>query len=706
MSKNSNGTSSSSLFCQVIPSKRVNFESSDMTLRSFSETPDIFKELPTSPSSSFEADNNRMKPLDVNVIQAASISPSFSSNSCSTSYQSQPHLQHNLFFQRQQQLLQEHDMTFSGGIRCESLPLTDVSALLFNRISTTVQHQLPQSDISSSFHPRSSCFETFDAALNRGDDEESLHALDHQYCRQDLCSVFNLLHPSSQQQQQHGFSSPSVSSCSSSFRTHSSFQTPTTISSTVNNANWEAFQSRDHCCLENVVSSSSPSYVSASHDPSSIYCSRLSGQQLEEGFTSCQGKSLSESLDRGNSPSCLFGLKVHEELTTTMSDHELQIHSQEDEVGQDPWNQFQGSVVSSFGRKYLQSQEKKEDKRRRLRIKNNNKDNKEGNNSCNGSVRKSSQESSCRAKSHASHLSSFLWKKVFPTRDASFHDSCPTVDSLHHHPSLLPENRLLHPDVTASSSPRGLNGHCKEIVGSRSPLGATDQESEEKSLDPSVVSSFQSKSCLNRRLFFLSNHCLLSTLSVTAFTLILLFMARLYIKDNDSRSAALTSSNGMKGSHSHRLGSKEWWKESILYEIFPVSFKDSDDDGFGDLRGIRSKIPYLKNLGVTGIRLSSIFAALDYPYQFDHVIDFKAVDAKLGSMRDFELLLQDIHDNDMTLILDINPTITSDQHPWATSWLSNKSVSASSSDHSSFYVVNRNYVSIMSPLTAITVVRS
>ena len=140
----------------------------------------------------------------------------------------------------------------------------------------------------------------------------------------------------------------------------------------------------------------------------------------------------------------------------------------------------------------------------------------------------------------------------------------------------------------------------------------------------------------------------------------------------------------------HFLQQKDrWWEEAILYEIFPASFRDSDSDGFGDFRGIRQKIPYLKQLGVTGIRLNSIFAALDYPYQYEHVTDFKSVDPHLGGLGEFELLVQALHQAHLTLVLDINPTVTSDQHPWAAQWLTNKS-----SEFSSFYSVNRENVRI------------
>lgn len=78
-----------------------------------------------------------------------------------------------------------------------------------------------------------------------------------------------------------------------------------------------------------------------------------------------------------------------------------------------------------------------------------------------------------------------------------------------------------------------------------------------------------------------------------------------------------------------------WWQGTTVYEIFPSSFKDTDGDGFGDFNGISEQVGYLRSLGVSAVRLSSIFAALDYPQRFEHVLDFEAVDPHLGKWTDF-----------------------------------------------------------------------
>ncbi|XP_076359584.1 amino acid transporter heavy chain SLC3A1-like [Tachypleus tridentatus] len=124
---------------------------------------------------------------------------------------------------------------------------------------------------------------------------------------------------------------------------------------------------------------------------------------------------------------------------------------------------------------------------------------------------------------------------------------------------------------------------------------------------------------------------------------------------------------------SHCVPPREWWQGTVSYEIFPASFQDSDDDGFGDFTGLRQRLHYVQKLNVASIRLNSIFSALDYPLEYTHVIDFKNVDPHLGRTSDFDELVQDIHARGLYVILDINPALTSDQHPWAAHWQQNKS---------------------------------
>jgi glycosidase len=98
----------------------------------------------------------------------------------------------------------------------------------------------------------------------------------------------------------------------------------------------------------------------------------------------------------------------------------------------------------------------------------------------------------------------------------------------------------------------------------------------------------------------------------------------------------------------------EWWQGSLFYEIFPASFEDSyKNDGIGDFRGIINRLDYLKDLGVKGIRLNSIFLAKKYPQQYMNIESLTEVDSNLGTLADFDDLVSAIHKRNMTLILDL-----------------------------------------------------
>ncbi|KAM7289699.1 neutral and basic amino acid transport protein rBAT [Ixodes scapularis] len=114
---------------------------------------------------------------------------------------------------------------------------------------------------------------------------------------------------------------------------------------------------------------------------------------------------------------------------------------------------------------------------------------------------------------------------------------------------------------------------------------------------------------------------------------------------------------------------RSWWQGGLMYEVFTASYVDSDDDGFGDFRGLASKLGYIKKLRASALRLTSVFSALDYPLEYEHIIDFDNVDPHLGHMGDFEYLVREVHRNGLRVVLDINPALTSDQHTWAAHWL-------------------------------------
>ncbi|WP_212944863.1 glycoside hydrolase family 13 protein [Heyndrickxia oleronia] len=106
-----------------------------------------------------------------------------------------------------------------------------------------------------------------------------------------------------------------------------------------------------------------------------------------------------------------------------------------------------------------------------------------------------------------------------------------------------------------------------------------------------------------------------------------------------------------------------WWKESVVYQIYPRSFNDSNGDGIGDLKGIMEKLDYLKELGVDVIWLSPVYQSPNDDNGYD-ISDYQSIMDEFGTMQDFEELLQEIHKHDMKLMMDLVVNHTSDEHEW------------------------------------------
>lgn len=106
-----------------------------------------------------------------------------------------------------------------------------------------------------------------------------------------------------------------------------------------------------------------------------------------------------------------------------------------------------------------------------------------------------------------------------------------------------------------------------------------------------------------------------------------------------------------------------WWHKGIIYQIYPRSFQDTNSDGVGDLKGIISRLDYLKWLGVEAIWISPIYPSPMADFGYD-ISDYRGIDPLFGNMEDFEQMLLEIHERGMKLILDLVPNHTSDQHPW------------------------------------------
>ena len=106
-----------------------------------------------------------------------------------------------------------------------------------------------------------------------------------------------------------------------------------------------------------------------------------------------------------------------------------------------------------------------------------------------------------------------------------------------------------------------------------------------------------------------------------------------------------------------------WYDHAIIYQIYPKSFQDSNDDGIGDLNGIRKRIPYLQNLGVNAVWLNPVFVSPQVDNGYD-VSNYFAIDSHMGTMEDMENLIKDLHKAGIHIIMDFVLNHTSDQHPW------------------------------------------
>lgn len=108
---------------------------------------------------------------------------------------------------------------------------------------------------------------------------------------------------------------------------------------------------------------------------------------------------------------------------------------------------------------------------------------------------------------------------------------------------------------------------------------------------------------------------------------------------------------------------KQWWKESVVYQVYPRSFMDSNGDGIGDLRGIITKLDYLKELGIDVIWLSPVYESPNDDNGYD-ISDYRKIMDEFGTMNDWEDLLAEMHNRDMKLMMDLVVNHTSDEHHW------------------------------------------
>ena len=119
----------------------------------------------------------------------------------------------------------------------------------------------------------------------------------------------------------------------------------------------------------------------------------------------------------------------------------------------------------------------------------------------------------------------------------------------------------------------------------------------------------------------------------------------------------------MNGSGEVALKRRDWWKTSVVYEIYVRSFKDSNGDGIGDLGGIIQKLDYLKDLGADVLWLTPVYESPGEDNGYD-ISDYLSIMKCFGTMQDFEELLEKAHQKGLRIVMDLVVNHTSDQHPW------------------------------------------
>ena len=108
---------------------------------------------------------------------------------------------------------------------------------------------------------------------------------------------------------------------------------------------------------------------------------------------------------------------------------------------------------------------------------------------------------------------------------------------------------------------------------------------------------------------------------------------------------------------------KDWWKNAVLYEIYPRSFQDSNGDGIGDLNGITQRLDYLKTLGVDAIWLSPIYPSPQVDFGYD-ISDYENIDPQYGTLADFDHLVAEANKRHIRIIMDMVMNHSSDKHKW------------------------------------------
>ena len=107
----------------------------------------------------------------------------------------------------------------------------------------------------------------------------------------------------------------------------------------------------------------------------------------------------------------------------------------------------------------------------------------------------------------------------------------------------------------------------------------------------------------------------------------------------------------------------DWWKNAVIYEVYPRSFQDTNGDGIGDLNGITSRLDYLKDLGVDAIWLTPVYPSPQVDFGYD-ISDYRNIDPQYGTLADFDRLVAEARKRNIRVMMDMVMNHTSDQHQW------------------------------------------
>jgi alpha-glucosidase len=124
---------------------------------------------------------------------------------------------------------------------------------------------------------------------------------------------------------------------------------------------------------------------------------------------------------------------------------------------------------------------------------------------------------------------------------------------------------------------------------------------------------------------------------------------------------SLLSAQQSSGAAAH--ANPNWWKNAVIYEIYPRSFQDSNGDGIGDLNGITERLDYLQKLGIDAIWLTPIYPSPQVDFGYD-ISDYTNIDSQYGTLADFDRLVAEAHKRHIGIVMDLVLNHTSDQHPW------------------------------------------